>query len=338
LTSKQYVGQTTRSLARRWRGHVHAMGDQRRTQPVTAALRKYGPENFTMTELETCGTQEELNARELAWAIRLRTFAPDGYNLRAGGGVGALSDVARERLREAMTPARRQALSDLWRGRRLPDQAYESAAATRAARRRSWRLLDSEGASAVIENPFSFCAEQGMQEPNLRKVAWGLRQSHRGWRLLPAIAKPDLTHDSGQLLCPGCGDGFVPAMRRAAQTHATACVFTPLAVAEAIRLGHCTAEESVRALASARLGGERSLPDMRKKFVLVSPDGGLAHGVGVREFAMRHGLDPGKLSELINGKRKQYRGWRAVPPGENHLGRLLMELRSELAAAALPRG
>lgn len=312
VTGKKYVGQTTLTLAERWRSHVHAMSNPRRTQPVTAALRKYGHENFTMAELDTCGSQEELNAREREWAVRLGTFAPTGYNLRAGDGVGALAESARERLREAMTPERRQSLSDLWRGRRLPDEAYAAAAATFAARRRTWKLLNPQGVEVLIDNPMAFCAEQGLQYPNLRRVAWGLRPSHRGWRLLPAQNRPSLVEAEGRLRCPGCGDGFPTAMRAAALTHAAACTFVPIAVAEAIRLGHCMEAEVAAALAALHLGAKRGVPVRRKQFTLIAPNGSVVQGDGLLAFAKAQGMQVARLSELINGKRAQYKGWRVA--------------------------
>ncbi|RKR92679.1 group I intron endonuclease [Micromonospora pisi] len=312
LTGKEYVGQTTFTLERRWRGHVHAMSNRRRTQPITAALRKYGVESFVMRELAQCDSQEALDAAEKAWAVCQNTFAPHGYNLRAGNGIGAVSQQARDALRSAMTPERRQALSELWQGRRLPERAYIAAAATFAERRRPWTLINPSGESIVISNPGKFCKEVGLSYSNLRAVAWGVRPSHQGWRLVADPLPATLFDTDESLVCPGCRSSFSRAMRAAAQTHATACANTPHAVRAAVDLGHCTSEEAAKAvqLLAGRRGTVRAIPRPRKHFVLLNPEGEEVEGVGVVAFAAAHHLDKGKLSELLNGKRDAHKGWK----------------------------
>lgn len=311
VTGKLYVGQTMKSVAQRWRAHVHATGNKRRLQPITAAIRKYGPDAFVIEELEVCADRATLNDAELRWATNLDTFAPVGYNLRAGEGTGSVSDVSRQKLRALMTDERREALRQLWRGRRLPDAAYVNARAAQAARRRTWHLIDPSGSNTVIPDPGQLCRDLGLELGNLRAVAWGIRPAHRGWRLLPQPPPVTLGRRDGHLVCPTCGDLFPTQMRCAANTHANACAFRPQAMAAAIRLGHCTADESATAVSKAeqRLGRQRCTPDARKRFVVIDPAGSPVSGVGIRDFAAQHGLNPGKLSNVVNGKQRSHRGW-----------------------------
>jgi group I intron endonuclease len=113
MNGKRYVGQTTVGLDRRWKRHVQSSRSAGRTQPITSALRKYGPDAFTMTEVRRCRDQDELNRAEYEEVIRLNTFAPAGYNLRAGGGeYGHTSPELRARLSRDFTDERRQVTAD----------------------------------------------------------------------------------------------------------------------------------------------------------------------------------------------------------------------------------
>ena len=79
LDGKGYVGQTTRSLEERFRGHIRA------DSYLGRAIRKYGAENFTCEVIEECDTREQLNEREIFWIAELNTKVPNGYNMTDGG-------------------------------------------------------------------------------------------------------------------------------------------------------------------------------------------------------------------------------------------------------------
>lgn len=88
VLGKLYVGQTTRTLEVRWGNHLK---ESRRESPsiiVDLAIKKYGPENFTHQELESCQDQESLNSAEKKWISYYNSLAPNGYNLTTGGDGG----------------------------------------------------------------------------------------------------------------------------------------------------------------------------------------------------------------------------------------------------------
>jgi group I intron endonuclease len=99
LNGKIYVGQTVNSLEQRWRGHIHD-ADRGRNYPLHNALRKYGTDNFTIAELATATSQEELNALEQKFVAGYRSNERGiGYNVRAGGdGGGSLADSTRKKI------------------------------------------------------------------------------------------------------------------------------------------------------------------------------------------------------------------------------------------------
>lgn len=82
---KVYVGQTIQPLNRRWNSHVWA-SRHRPTMAVSAAIRKYGPEAFTVTLVEECQSRETLDEAERRWIDHLNSLDPaKGYNKKPGG-------------------------------------------------------------------------------------------------------------------------------------------------------------------------------------------------------------------------------------------------------------
>lgn len=54
----------------------------------------------------------------------------------------------------------------------------------------------------------------------------------------------------------------------------------------------------------------RPVPPSFKSFELISPDGEIVKGHGVRRFAIAIGVAPGHLSNVVHGLRPQCKGWR----------------------------
>lgn len=96
-TAKVYVGQTIGSARGRWLRHVsEALNPQRKgCRYLSRAIRKHGSLAFILVTLERCQSIDQLNEREAWWIERLRSMAPNGYNLRAGGLNGCRSVLSR---------------------------------------------------------------------------------------------------------------------------------------------------------------------------------------------------------------------------------------------------
>ena|ERR1700733_163764 len=85
LSGKRYVGQTMQTLEKRWKEHLRDARNGR-TCPLHAAIRKYGPESFSIEVLVFCG-ESELNPLE-KFAILIFNSLVDnrsGYNVTEGG-------------------------------------------------------------------------------------------------------------------------------------------------------------------------------------------------------------------------------------------------------------
>ena len=82
INGKNYVGQTTRTIKKRFVEHAKAK------TCLGNAIRKHGKKNFTIEILEECETPEQLNEREIFWIARFNCKHPNGYNLTDGGENG----------------------------------------------------------------------------------------------------------------------------------------------------------------------------------------------------------------------------------------------------------
>lgn len=79
VNGKSYIGQTRYTLEFRWRQHIH----KKDNTYFHNAIRKYGPDNFSLEILEEC-PYSNLNEREIFYIAKYNTFK-DGYNLTIGG-------------------------------------------------------------------------------------------------------------------------------------------------------------------------------------------------------------------------------------------------------------
>lgn len=80
----QYVGVTSRPLARRWSSHLSDARHDRGTL-LHADILKYGREQFTYRQLNIALNEAGAEKLEQFWIRELGSLAPAGYNLAAGG-------------------------------------------------------------------------------------------------------------------------------------------------------------------------------------------------------------------------------------------------------------
>lgn len=119
-SGKVYVGQTVQHLNRRIRGHLCALSEGSQL-PLHKAIRKYGWDNFDVTVLESCDSQEALNEAEARWIALKGSFGSKGYNCTSGGEGFKVSErtrvlVSLARKGKALTAKHRLAISLAVRG------------------------------------------------------------------------------------------------------------------------------------------------------------------------------------------------------------------------------
>jgi group I intron endonuclease len=96
-SGKPYVGQTILSIEKRFQKHRYKSN---KCRAICNAIQKYGWENIVKHWYEC--PDEDLNDHEEVMVEVLGTLAPNGYNLREGGGAnGRPSEESKQKMREA---------------------------------------------------------------------------------------------------------------------------------------------------------------------------------------------------------------------------------------------
>lgn len=96
INGKVYIGQTIYTLAKRWAGHCSSHSNCR---ALKAAIDKYGKENFIIEEIGGANSFSELNYQEWFLIHQYNCVAPNGYNLKEGGGNGRYSEESKAKKR-----------------------------------------------------------------------------------------------------------------------------------------------------------------------------------------------------------------------------------------------
>lgn len=79
VNGKIYIGQTIKTVNRRWFRHVNDAENNVLDTHFARAIRKYGKESFVVETIDVADTQEELTQKEQYW-IRYYNSVNDGYN------------------------------------------------------------------------------------------------------------------------------------------------------------------------------------------------------------------------------------------------------------------
>ena len=79
INGKVYIGQSTRSVPERFHRHIQDAMSERLDTHFARAIRRYGPDNFTVEVIDTAENQDELNRKEQYW-IRHYDSVCHGYN------------------------------------------------------------------------------------------------------------------------------------------------------------------------------------------------------------------------------------------------------------------
>lgn len=86
INGKVYIGQTRRSLHERWKDHISSsLRKSGSKSAIHSAIAKYGESVFTIEQLATASSQEELNSLEKQYIDSESSVSPSGYNLTTGG-------------------------------------------------------------------------------------------------------------------------------------------------------------------------------------------------------------------------------------------------------------
>lgn len=109
INQKKYIGFTTMNAAKRWHHHVW-MAKHGSLNHLHSAIRKYGPENFNVTEIYYSKDLTHTLSEMEPYFIHTFDSFLRGYNMTAGGD-GRLNaphnEATKEKMRSVWTPERR---------------------------------------------------------------------------------------------------------------------------------------------------------------------------------------------------------------------------------------
>ena len=102
INNKSYVGQTTRSLKSRWKGHCASAIKNKSNNLFHNAISKYGKDCFEIEIIGFANSKNELDILEKDLIIESKSLHPDGYNLKEGGVFDLkYSDYSRQKMSKA---------------------------------------------------------------------------------------------------------------------------------------------------------------------------------------------------------------------------------------------
>ncbi len=124
INGKQYVGQTTRLLDRRFKEHMRE--SQKQCIALHNAVKKHGKSNFSVRILQNAYSRIELDNLEKTVIMKLGTLSPNGYNITEGG-KGTSGYKHSDEARHNMSIVRKTGLANgtipnVWLGRKHTEE------------------------------------------------------------------------------------------------------------------------------------------------------------------------------------------------------------------------
>ena len=218
INGKIYIGQTVKSLEKRWKNHLAS--SKKSNYPIHLAIKKYGQENFSREILFECSTQEELNSQELKNALELNSFAPNGYNLAAGDGKGKWSEETKKKMSLAkkgkpMPEDQKIRLRTLSKGRKHSEETKKKMSLSRSGdknplfgkkgeksplfgkhrskevrqkisenhgKAKEYFLISPTGEHISGKNLRKFCRDNDINYNSIKDITYGKPETNTGWR------------------------------------------------------------------------------------------------------------------------------------------------------------
>lgn len=207
-SGKSYIG-ITNNYQRRCSRHRDPSSGCR---AFSAAIKKYGWDNFTHEILITNITIEEANIQEQLLIISYNTLAPNGYNLTTGGYAKILSEETKAKLSIAnkgkvMSEEAKRHLSEMkmgvLKGRPITEETKRSRmgrvpsdearkSMSDAAKRRHQSTVSKTAKNYIVTSPSGevydiinlaqFCKKNNLRDNSMSMVAKGKYKHHRGWK------------------------------------------------------------------------------------------------------------------------------------------------------------
>ena len=183
VTNARYVGSTSRNLASRWSEHKSLLRKNKSGNPdLQKAWNKDGAARFVFVILEY--SPENHFEREQYWmdlfkqqGLKLYNRTPEAKThrgMKMPEGFGEKVRQAQKGSKHKMTP---QGIANIRKATSRPRLDVSEQFS------KDWPpLVAPDGTIHTVHNLLQFCLKHDLDISALRKVALGLRPSHKGWR------------------------------------------------------------------------------------------------------------------------------------------------------------
>lgn len=98
VNGKIYIGQTKRSIKRRWKGHITSSKSNKCNNLFHNAIKKHGEDSFNVEIIDHANSTEELNELEQKYIGIFNSIHPNGYNTKTGGRSCTYSDLSKKKM------------------------------------------------------------------------------------------------------------------------------------------------------------------------------------------------------------------------------------------------
>ncbi len=183
INGKRYVGQTRRTLARRWKQHQVSKG----CCALNSAIQKYGVENFTIEPICEPPTIELMNEFEKEYIERYCTLVPNGYNLMTGGPAPQHSEETRKKISDAhmgkkASAEARHKMSESRKGKKMSEGSHKALLARNKGNTYGVGHTVSEKHRLILQRPRSEETRLRMSKPKSEEHKQKIGAAHLGMK------------------------------------------------------------------------------------------------------------------------------------------------------------
>lgn len=186
INGKVYIGQTILSISKRWSLHKSPNSN---CTVLRKAIQKYGPENFTIEEIDGANSLSELNYLETHYICKFNSLDRNvGYNLKSGGDNSKHSQSTKEKISKAMkgrvfTKEHIENKRKANLGKKIPKKVREKISKTLTGRKRAYKIKCIDNGK-IYFNYIEAAEELGIKRQNIADFFYGKTKTAKGYTFI----------------------------------------------------------------------------------------------------------------------------------------------------------
>ena len=177
---------------------------------------------------------------------------------------------------------------------------------------KDFELMSPEGEIIKGKNIRKFCKENGLNPSNITNLLSGKGKSCKGWKLpsTKLISKQSFSLTISREYKIMSPTGEIIEGKNVSEL----CRKFGLSVSAIINVlnENLYSYKGWKLPSTELTGGLLISKRLEKEYKLISPDGVVFEGKGIRKLCRKFNLSEGYISEVLNEKRKHYKGWKKI--------------------------